>query len=84
MLSTEEALGFETEKLCPCCNGVLVIMRERVMAVSFLLITKWSLIVYVCAHTWGWVGEVRQKRERRKEREAVTLPVWRLGTDMHH
>lgn len=84
MLSTEEALGFETEKLCSCCNGVLVIMRERVMAVSFLLITKWSLIVYVCAHTWGWVGEVRQKRERRKEREAVTLPVWRLGTDMHH
>jgi len=33
------------------------------MAVSFLLVTKWRLIVYVCAQTLGWVGEVRE-RER--------------------
>ncbi len=56
--------------------GVLLIVRKQVMAVSFLLVTKWSLIVYVCAHTWGWVVEERRREGKRKRLSPCQSGDW--------
>ncbi len=56
-------------------------MRERVMAVSFLLVTKWSLIVYVCVHMGVGGG---RKTERKREGKRERLSPCNLGTGDRH
>lgn len=51
--------------------GVLLIMRERVKAMSFLLVTKWSLTVYVCVCT-HWGGWWKKDRESEGKRERLS------------